>query len=91
MNNSGRLVGAAAGAFEWLLREAIVAVDIIPSSSTPLCPADFNSDGSATVQDIFDFLSRWFAQDMGADFNRDGAVTVQDLFDFLNVWFGGCP
>jgi hypothetical protein len=90
MNNSGRLVGAAIGTFEGLFREAIVAVDIIPSSSTPSCPADFNSDGSATVQDIFDFLSRWFVQEMGADFNRDSTVTVQDLFDFLNVWFGGC-
>jgi hypothetical protein len=69
---------------------SIVAVDITPASSTPSCPADFNSDGSATVQDIFDFLSRWFVHDLGADFNNDDTVTVQDLFDFLNVWFGGC-
>jgi hypothetical protein len=69
---------------------SIVAVDITPASSTPSCPADFNSDGSATVGDIFDFLTRWFAQNPVADFNNDGTVTVQDLFDFLNVWFVGC-
>ena len=26
-----------------------------------VCPADYNSDGTITVQDIFDFLSAWFA------------------------------
>jgi hypothetical protein len=31
------------------------------SNSTGACAADFNGDGSATVQDLFDFLSAWFA------------------------------
>jgi hypothetical protein len=31
------------------------------SGSTPACTADFNRDGTATVQDLFDFLSSWFA------------------------------
>lgn len=31
------------------------------TASTPTCTADFNRDGSATVQDLFDFLNSWFA------------------------------
>ena len=73
-----------------------------PASSTftTIAPGDFNMDGSVTVQDIFDFLSAWFAMCTGqagppcngrsADFNNSGSVTVQDIFDFLNAWFSGC-
>ena len=52
---------------------------------------DFNSSGAVTVQDIFDFLSAWFARSPRADFNGSGTVTVQDIFDFLAAWFAGCP
>jgi len=31
------------------------------TASTPSCAADFNHDGSATLQDLFDFLTSWFA------------------------------
>jgi hypothetical protein len=54
------------------------------------CHADFNSSGSITVQDIFDFLSAWFAGLPSADFNGTGGITVQDIFDFLTAWFTGC-
>jgi hypothetical protein len=57
----------------------------------PPCPADFNGDHVASVQDIFDFLAAWFASDPRADFNGVGGVTVQDIFDFLAAWFAGCP
>ena len=67
---------------------------------TPLpCAADFNGSGSATVQDIFDFLAAWFGGCTApgpapciasADFNGVGGVSVQDIFDFLAAWFGGC-
>jgi hypothetical protein len=53
------------------------------------CPADFNADGALSVQDIFDFLSAWFAGDRRADFNG-GGLAVQDIFDYLTAWFGGC-
>src|SRR5205823_1183060 len=33
------------------------------------CAADFNTDGTVTVQDIFDFLNAWFARDQRANFN----------------------
>ena len=47
-----------------------------------------------SVQDIFDFLSDWFA---GSPFARTGSsggpgtLAVQNIFDFLTDWFnGGC-
>lgn len=55
-----------------------------------VCIADFNASGTITVQDIFDFLAAWFANDLAADSNASGGITVPDIFDFLNVWFTGC-
>ncbi len=56
-----------------------------------LCPADFNADGiGGSIQDLFDFLVAWFAQDPRADLNGRDGVSVQDLFDFLALWFAGC-
>jgi hypothetical protein len=42
------------------------------------------------VQDIFDFLSAWFASAPSADVNANGTVTLQDIFDFLNAYFAAC-
>ena len=52
--------------------------------------ADFDGVGGLTVQDIFAFLSAWFAGDPRADFNHFGGINVQDIFDFLAAWFAGC-
>jgi hypothetical protein len=60
-------------------------------SAPPACPADFNRDGNATVQDIFDFLGAYFPGLPAADFNMIGGVTVQDIFDYLSAYFAGCP
>jgi glucose/arabinose dehydrogenase len=57
----------------------------------PSCPADFNQNGTISVQDIFDFLAAYFAGDMRADFNHSGAISVQDIFDYLAAYFAGCP
>ncbi len=54
------------------------------------CLADFNHSGTLSAQDIFDFLSAWFAQSPAADFNHSGSLTSQDIFDFLTAWFAGC-
>lgn len=43
--------------------------------------------GAGQVQDIFDFITGYFANDPRADVNGTGTVTVQDLFDFLGVCF----
>lgn len=56
----------------------------------PPCPADFNASGTATVADIFDFLTVWFTGSSAADFNHSGATGAQDLLDFLAAWFRGC-
>jgi len=55
-----------------------------------VCPADFNCSDSISVQDIFDYLTAYFAGAAGADFNGSGAPSVQDIFDFLGAFFGGC-
>lgn len=63
-----------------------------PNPSTPIacCGANFNQQGAVTVQDIFDYLTAWFAGQPGANFNGQGGVTVQDIFDYLTAWFVGC-
>jgi hypothetical protein len=54
------------------------------------CAADVNGTGGVSVQDIFDFLTLWLANDPIADFNGTGGVSVQDIFDFLEAWVEGC-
>lgn len=55
-----------------------------------VCPGDFNASGTVSVQDIFDFLTAYFGNDLDADVNGSGTVTVQDIFDFLTGYFGAC-
>jgi hypothetical protein len=70
--------------------------NIVVSHTT--CVADFNGNGTVSVQDIFDFLDAWFNGCNGsaacsgrfADVNCSNTVTVQDIFDFLSIWFAGC-
>ncbi len=57
---------------------------------TTCCKANFNQVNGVTVQDIFDFLTAWFANDPHTDYNGVNGVTVQDIFDFLGGWFSGC-
>jgi hypothetical protein len=54
------------------------------------CPANFNQVGGVSLQDLFDFLTAWFANDPAADFNHVGGISLQDLFDYLTAWFSGC-
>ncbi len=53
------------------------------------CPGDHNQSGAVTVQDIFDFLADYFANNLAADYNNSGTLTVQDIFDYLAIYFGG--
>jgi len=55
------------------------------------CTADFNHDGNVAIQDLFDYLSAWFAADPRASINHAGTPTIQDIFDYLALWFTGCP
>jgi hypothetical protein len=54
------------------------------------CAVDFDGDGHVAVQDIFAFLTAWFAGDPRADFDHQGGLAVQDIFAFLSGWFAGC-
>ena len=64
------------------------------SDTTPCCYADYNKSGSVTVNDIFDYLSDWFAGSPYANTGGNGspsALTVSNIFDFLSALFaGGC-
>jgi hypothetical protein len=60
----------------------------------PRYTADWNSDGTVGVQDIFDYLMDYFSarpdrEGGGGDFNDSGSTTVQDIFDFLTAYFAG--
>ena len=63
-------------------------------SNSPCCYANYNKVGGVSVQDIFDFLSDWFAGSSFANVGGTGSpgpLTVQNIFDFLSDWFaGGC-
>lgn len=48
---------------------------------------DFTCDFSIDVQDIFGFLSGWFARSPAADFDGRDGVGVADIFNFLSAWF----
>jgi hypothetical protein len=66
----------------------------IGNSVSPCCYANYNHNATVEIQDIFDFLSDWFAGKRAAVFGGDGTsgtLQVQNIFDFLNAWFsGGC-
>ncbi|MFN7021986.1 MAG: GC-type dockerin domain-anchored protein [Phycisphaerales bacterium] len=53
------------------------------------CAADFNGSGGLSVQDIFDYLAAYFADQPAADFNGSGGLSVQDIFDYLAAYFAG--
>lgn len=60
------------------------------AASVRFCAGDTSCSGTITVQDIFEYLGRFFALDPRADTNRSGQITIQDIFDFLTSWFAGC-
>lgn len=63
------------------------------NSTTPCCRADFNKTGGITIQDVFGYLTAWFAASPSADYDTNGAnpPTIQSLTSYLAAWFaGGC-
>ncbi|MCC6320277.1 MAG: hypothetical protein IT438_02435 [Phycisphaerales bacterium] len=70
----------------------------VPYSLTiPCCRGDFTQNNNVSVQDLFDFLAAYFANDPCANANDSppgpgapNGLSVQDLFDFLAAYFGAC-
>lgn len=56
------------------------------------CYADFDHNGTSSVDDLFLFLNAWFTSSPYAKFGGDTVASpaVDDLFLFLNGWFTGC-
>jgi len=68
------------------------------------CPADFNTDGAADSQDLFDYLTAFFTipncpdcneppqkrPPCRADINADCLINSADFFEFLEMFFAGC-
>jgi hypothetical protein len=84
-------VGSTAGALFVSSASSCNAGNI---SNAPCCYANYNKINGITVQDIFDFLTDWFAGRPSARVGGDGVsgtLSVQNIFDFLTNWFaGGC-
>jgi hypothetical protein len=67
------------------------ALSLIQFTQFPcICLADYDGVNGPTVQDIFAFISDWFAGQPKTDINYDGTLSLQDIFDFLTLWFHGC-
>mgnify|MGYP000517407042 CR=1 FL=1 len=83
---AARILFPAGGTVQGL--QPTAAADVF--APLAVCVGDYNGDGSATVQDIFDYLAAYFGQAPGADTDVSGSIAVQDLFDFLTAYFAGC-
>ncbi len=66
----------------------IDADDVAFFETSPPCLADWNLTNGLTLQDLFDFLTDWFAGH--ADVNGDLTTTLQDIFSYLDAFFQGC-
>lgn len=84
--------------FRVVLTNSCGSVTSDPAKLAP-CSADFDCNGTVSVNDLFAFLAAWFAQNgltapgLSADFDSNGTVSVNDLFAFLAAWFaqnGAC-
>ncbi|MBX3402735.1 MAG: VCBS repeat-containing protein [Phycisphaeraceae bacterium] len=64
---------------------------VFRNSSPAACLANFDGVGGVQVNDIFAFLTAWFAGFPAADLNQNGSNDVPDIFQFLTLWFAGCP
>ena len=65
----------------------------MPANSTNFttcCYANINGVGGVTVQDIFEFLTCYFSNNiLCADCDGNGILTPNDLFCFLAAFFSG--
>lgn len=70
-----------------------MALTVSGGGPTPCQVADFDDNNNVSVNDLFAFLSAWFAQNgsvgpgLSADIDGNNSVSVNDLFAFLALWF----
>ncbi len=56
----------------------------------PLCPADFNEDGTVDFFDYLDFVDSFSSQQPASDFNQDGVIDFFDYLDFVDAFAAPC-
>ena len=63
-----------------------------PDNVPPVCPADFNNDGSLDPDDLSDYIACYFStpQCDRVDFNNSGQSDGDDLSDYITAYFTGC-
>lgn len=55
-----------------------------------VCPADFNCDGIASIDDLFLYFNAYFTGNPKADMDDASGVAIDDLFLYINQYFVGC-
>jgi len=63
--------------------------DLVPDSCQA-CPADFDGDAQATVNDLLAFLGAFRNAAPEADVDASGDITVNDLLAYLGAFRAGC-
>ncbi len=83
------MTAAEAGSFDCVLGSVCSAMPS-DAATVSFCRADFDCSGALNVQDVFDFLNTWFAQDPRAEFDQMPGLGMGDIVEFVNTWFAGC-
>lgn len=60
------------------------------AATVTICRADFDCSGTLAIQDVFEYLSAWFASDPRADVDAAAGLTMNDVVEFVSIWFAGC-
>ena len=62
------------------------------TSTATCCYADFNHDGTQSIDDLFLYFNAYFTGSPWANYGGDGveSPTIDDLFLYINAYFTGC-
>jgi predicted outer membrane repeat protein len=65
------------------------AVTVMLNTTSTICPADFDDDGSVAVSDLLQLIAAWGATGGQEDLDGNGTVNVADLLVLIASW-GPC-